>query len=434
MAAANEGADNALLQGGPRNTPARVLKPFDRGEIKVLLLEGVAETGVELLTKAGYQVEYHVKALPVEQLIEKIAHVHVVGIRSKTQLTAEVLQHAKKLQAIGCFCIGTNQVDLDYAAQKGICVFNSPFSNSRSVAELVMAEVVCLARQIADRVREMHDGNWQKKSAGCREIRSKTLGIVGYGHIGTQLSVMADAMGMKVIFFDVLQIMPLGTAQPMDTLDEVLEQADFVTLHVPDTPETRNMITREELMRMKKGAYLINASRGTVVDIEALAEALRSGHLAGAAVDVYPSEPLANGAGWENPLRGCPNTILTPHIGGSTEEAQYAIGVEVGAALTKFVNTGCTLNAVNFPETDLRPSTTTVETARIINCHRNVPGVLKQINKILSDYNIEKQISDSNGAVAYFMADVVIPNDKTLAQLYMSLSKIDEAINTRILY
>jgi D-3-phosphoglycerate dehydrogenase len=292
-------------------------------------------------------------------------------------LTADILAHAKELLVIGCFCIGTNQVDLDYAAERGIAVFNSPFSNSRSVAEMTISNIIALARQLGDRNNELHRGLWNKTSNGCHEIRGKKLGIVGYGHIGSQLSVLAEALGMNVFFFDILQIMPLGCATPMETLEDLLKEVDFVTLHVPATPDTKDMIGAAEIALMKKGSYLINASRGNVVVIPELAKALRTGHLAGAAIDVYPKEPHSNGEGFESELIGCPNTILSPHIGGSTEEAQNAIGVEVSTSLTKYVNTGSTLAAVNFPETDLRavPAASTI--IRVCNVHHNVPGVLK---------------------------------------------------------
>ncbi|KAI8320601.1 hypothetical protein GQ54DRAFT_298518 [Martensiomyces pterosporus] len=418
-----------------RDTRTRNLKPFNSGDIKILLLENVSAKAVDILKKAGYQVEFHAKALDKETLIEKIKDVHAVGIRSKTRLTEEVLSHANKLLTIGCFCIGTNQVDLEYAASRGICVFNSPFSNSRSVAELVIAEIILLARQLGDRSREMHDGVWNKVSKRCYEIRGKTLGIIGYGHIGTQLGVLAESLGMHVIWYDILPVMPIGMSKAVDTLEEVLAEADFVSCHVPETPETKNMIGARELALMKQGSYLINASRGTVVDIDALAEALNSGHLAGAAVDVYPSEPLANGPGFESALRNCPNTLLTPHIGGSTEEAQRMIGIEVATAIVKYINSGASVNAVNFAECDLRaiPSTD-LTTVRIVNVHQNVPGVLRQINNILADYNVNKQISDSKGDVAYFMADVTVNDPKEISTIYEHIIAINENIITRVLF
>ncbi|RKP06284.1 hypothetical protein THASP1DRAFT_35174 [Thamnocephalis sphaerospora] len=403
-------------------------------QIRVLLLENVNEVAVEHLKAQGFEVEFHTKALPEDVLKEKIRNVHVVGIRSKTLLTADILKEAKQLLAIGCFCIGTNQVDLETAAKQGIAVFNSPFSNSRSVAELVIAEVVTLARQLGDRNKEIHAGTWNKVSANCYEIRGKTLGIVGYGHIGTQLSVLAEAMGMQVMFYDVLQIMPLGTARPTRTLDALLSSADFVSLHVPETPETKNLIGEQQIKLMRKGSYLINASRGTVVDIPALAAALRSGHLAGAAVDVYPTEPFKNGEGFDTPLRGCPNTLLTPHIGGSTEEAQRAIGVEVSAALVRFVETGTSLGAVNYPEVDLRSSATPDQRlVRILHTHHNVPGVLKEINNILAPHNVEKQICDNRGDIAYLMADMRLDNEEDLGHIFEKISLTPANILTRLL-
>lgn len=304
-------------ESSPRKKPVnyKSLKPLDHSHTKVLLLEGLNDTGIALLTSAGFQVECHAKALPIDTLIEKIKQVHVIGIRSKTQLTAEILAHAKHLLVIGCFCIGTNQVDLDYAATKGIAVFNSPFSNSRSVAELILAQTIALSRNITDHNTAIHNNIYNTPLHSSHEIRGKTLGIVGYGHIGSQLSVLADAFGMHVLFYDILQIMALGNAKQVPTLQELLSVADIITLHVPETPETKNMISAYELSLMKPNAYFINASRGSVVDLQAVADALKTGHLAGAAVDVFPSEPLANGPGFHTELQGCPNTILTPHIG-----------------------------------------------------------------------------------------------------------------------
>ncbi len=329
-------------------------------------------------------------------------------------MTSKVLKEAKNLLVIGCFCIGTNQVDLDYAAKHGIAVFNSPFANSRSVAELVIAEIITLARQLGDRSNEMHRGTWNKVSAKCWEIRGKTLGIVGYGHIGSQLSVLAEAMGMSVIYYDVLTLMAIGTARQVPTIDVLLEEADFITLHVPETPETKNMISTKQFEKMKTGSYLINASRGTVVDIPALINAMRAGKVAGAALDVYPNEPAANGdyfnSGlnhWGEELRSLSNIILTPHIGGSTEEAQRAIGVEVADALVRYINQGTTVGSVNLPEVTMRSLTLDEPNhARVIYIHRNVPGVLRKVNEILADHNVDKQTSDSKGDVAYLMADV----------------------------
>ncbi|KAF2253668.1 D-3-phosphoglycerate dehydrogenase [Trematosphaeria pertusa] len=435
-------ARSGSFHGGSARTAAKQLKPFDTKDIKVLLLENVNATGVNILTEQGYQVEALKSSLPEDQLIEKIRDVHVIGIRSKTKLTARVLKEARNLIVIGCFCIGTNQVDLSFAAQQGIAVFNSPFSNSRSVAELVVSEIIALARQLTDRSMELHNGTWNKVSKGCWEIRGKTLGIVGYGHIGSQLSVLAEAMGMEVIYYDILNLMGLGTAKQVPTLDALLDQADFVTLHVPETPETKNMISSEELEKMKKGAYLINNARGSVMDIPALIEAMRSGKIAGAALDVYPNEPAGNGDyfnsdlnTWTQDLRGLKNLILTPHIGGSTEEAQSAIGVEVSVALTKYVNEGSTLGAVNMPEVNLRSLTLDEPNCvRVVYIHKNVPGVLRQVNAVLHHHNIDKQSSDSRGEVAYLMADVSDVKEEEIKDLFQSLEELSSRIRTRMLY
>lgn len=408
----------------------------------MLLLENVNQTGQDILRKQGYQVEALKSSLPEDELIEKIRDVHVIGIRSKTQLTANVLKHAKNLIVIGCFCIGTNQVDLQYAAENGICVFNSPFSNSRSVAEQMIGEIIMLARQIGDRSNELHQGVWNKVSAGCWEVRGKTLGIVGYGHVGSQLSVLAEALGMRVIYYDVVNLMGLGTASQVSSLDQLLLEADFVTLHVPETAETKNMIGAPQIERMKHGAYLLNASRGSVVDIPALIAAMQSKKLAGAALDVYPNEPGGNGPHftnqlnpWAEELRSLKNVILTPHIGGSTEEAQSAIGVEVAEALVKYVNVGTTSGSVNLPEVTLRSLTLDEPNhVRVIYIHKNVPGVLRKVNEILADHNVDKQMTDSRGDVAYLMADISNVNVSEIQTLYQSLEDLGSRIRTRVLY
>ncbi|KAL9129121.1 MAG: hypothetical protein Q9217_002331 [Psora testacea] len=388
------------------NMPSvKQLKPFNTEDISILLLENINQTGVEMLKNQGYQVTFLKTALSEDELIEKIRDVHVIGIRSKTKLTARVLREARNLIVIGCFCIGTNQVDTKYAAEHGIAVFNSPFSNSRSVAELVIAEVISLARQLCDRSNELHRGTWNKVSNGCWEIRGKTLGIIGYGHIGSQLSVLAEAFGMTVIYYDVVNLMALGTAKQVSTMEELLGGADFVTCHVPELPETSNMIGREQLNVMKKGSYVINASRGHVVDIPALIDAMRAGKIAGAALDVYPSEPGGNGDyftnelnPWAEDLRNLKNIILTPHIGGSTEEAQTAIGIEVSQSLIRYINEGATLGAVNMPEVNLRSLTMEEPNhVRVVYIHRNVPGVLRTVNEILGNHNVDKQMTDSRG-------------------------------------
>ncbi|KAJ5220804.1 uncharacterized protein N7469_009691 [Penicillium citrinum] len=421
---------------------AKHLKPFATEDIKVLLLENVNQTGRDILSQQGYQVEFLKSSLPEDQLIEKIRDVHVIGIRSKTKLSARVLKEAKNLIVIGCFCIGTNQVDLQYAAEHGIAVFNSPFSNSRSVAELVIAEIIVLARQLGDRSNEMHNGTWNKVSNGCWEIRGKTLGIIGYGHIGAQLSVLAESMGLSVIFYDVVNLMALGSARQVETMEALLGEADFITCHVPELPETKGMIGPKQFEQMKKGSYLINASRGTVVDIPALIDAMRSGKIAGAALDVYPNEPAGNGDyfnndlnTWGADLRSLKNLILTPHIGGSTEEAQSAIGVEVAQALTRYVNEGTTLGAVNLPEVALRSLTMDEPNhARVIYIHQNIPGVLRKVNEIIGDHNVDKQMTDSRGDVAYLMADISNVNTTHIRDLYTSLESLPSRIQTRILY
>jgi D-3-phosphoglycerate dehydrogenase len=435
-----DGRTNSV--GMASQAAAKQLKPFDTKDIKVLLLENVNQTGVDILTGQGYQVETIKSSLPEDQLIEKIRDVQVIGIRSKTKLTERVLKEARNLIVIGCFCIGTNQVDLQYAAQQGIAVFNSPFSNSRSVAELVIAEVIALARQLGDRSMELHNGTWNKVSKGCWEIRGKTLGIVGYGHIGSQLSVLSEAMGMEVIYYDVSNMMGLGTAKQVATLDDLLEQADFVTLHVPETPETKNMFGTAQFEKMKTGGYLINNARGSVVDIPALVEAMRSGKIAGAALDVFPNEPAGNGDyfnadlnTWAKDLRGLKNLILTPHIGGSTEEAQSAIGVEVSQSLVKYVNEGITIGAVNMPEVSLRSLTLDEPNCvRVVYIHKNVPGVLRQVNAALHKHNIDKQSSDSRGDVAYLLADVSEVREEEIKDLFQSLEGLSSRVRTRMLY
>lgn len=349
-----------------------------------------------------------------------------------------MIHEAPRLLTIGCFCIGVNQVDLEAALSRGVAVFNSPFSNSRSVAELVLAEIITLARHLGDRNMEMHAGRWKKTATGCHEIRRKVLGIVGYGHIGSQLSVLAESLGMRVIFYDIQQLMPLGMALPVASLDDLLREADFVSLHVPETRETVGLIGARELDLMRRGSYLINASRGSVVDVEALKGALQSGHLAGAALDVYPEEPAANGT-WKTGLEGLPNVILTPHVGGSTEEAQAAIGTEVAQGIIKFLEQGSTLGSANFPQLDLRVSgfeqlSASPYLCRVLNVHHNVPGVLRKINQILGEFNIEKQVCESRGHFSYVMSDVSATCEADLDRIFESIYNLPEAVATRIVY
>ncbi|RDX55761.1 hypothetical protein K466DRAFT_561122 [Polyporus arcularius HHB13444] len=419
----------------------KVLHPIDNEDLRLLLLENISQEAVKALRAQGFHVDHSTKAMSEDELVQKIGSYHAIGIRSKTKITERVLKSASKLLAIGCFCIGTNQVDLLSAAKAGIPVFNSPFSNSRSVAELVLSEIVALSRQYVQRAFEMREGIWNKQSKGCWEVRGKTLGIVGYGHIGSQLSVLAEAFGMRVLFHDVVNLMPLGSARQVESLSALLSESDFVTLHVPELPETMNMISTEQLAQMKKGSYLINNARGKCVDIPALVEALRSGHLAGAALDVYPAEPGSNGAPfddqlnpWASALRSIPNVILTPHIGGSTEEAQRMIGEEVSSALTRYLNYGATLGAVNFPEVDLRAITLEEPNhVRVCYVHNNIPGVLRQVNEVLSPYNVSKQYTDSKGEIAYLMADIADVSPADVNKLKDQINKTSANILTRLL-
>ncbi len=403
---------------------------FPKSEIKILLLENIHPVAAEAFRAEGFQVETTKGALPEAELAERLRDVHVLGIRSKTQVTAKSLEDARRLLTVGAFCIGTNQVDLRSANRRGAPVFNAPFSNTRSVAELIIAEIVMLSRHLGDRVREVHTGQWRKVAVGSHEVRGHTVGIVGYGHIGSQVGVLAEAFGMRVLFHDVLAKLPMGNNRTCSTLEEVLQQSDFVTLHVPETPQTRLMIGQAELAHMKKGACLLNASRGTVVDIDALAAALRSGHIAGAAVDVYPSEPETNSDDFETPLRGLGNVILTPHIGGSTEEAQEAIGKEVSSALIKYINQGATTGSVNFPLVELP---VTKGTHRILNVHRNVPGVLRDINKIVSDMNanIRAQLLSTDPDIGYLIMDL---DQDVSHDVKRAVAELETSIKTRILF
>jgi D-3-phosphoglycerate dehydrogenase len=395
--------------------------------LKALLLEGIHPGAKEALAAEGIAVTLLPASPPPAELVQMMADVDLLGIRSKTQVTKEIIAAAPHLLSIGCFCIGTNQVDAIEANAAGVPVFNAPFSNTRSVAELIIAEIVVLARQLGDRSREVHEGKWQKKATNCHEIRGKTLGIIGYGHIGSQVGVLAEAFGMRVVYHDVSKKLPMGNNRPASTLRELLEVSDYVTLHVPATPQTRNMIGADELARMKEGSYLLNASRGSVVVIPALASVLRSGHLAGAAVDVYPEEPEGNGQGFDSELRGLANVILTPHIGGSTEEAQESIGREVSESLARFVATGATTRSVNFPHVEVP-----LEEGknRVLNVHRNVPGVLRDINKIVSDLNanIHTQVLSTDPAIGYLVMDL---DDDVSQDVCDRMTDLPTSIRTR---
>ena len=410
------------------STPALTSFPKDR--IKVLLLENIHPSAHEIFRSETFHLETLPGALGEEELAARVEDVHVLGIRSKTRVTDRVLHNARRLLTVGCFCIGTNQVDLAGANRRGIPVFNAPFSNTRSVAELIVAEVIMLSRNLGDRVREMHAGQWRKVATGSYEIRGKTLGIIGYGHIGRQVGVLAEAVGMRVVFFDIAARLPMGNNHSTKTLDELLGQSDFVTLHVPETPQTKGMFGAREVAAMRAGASLLNASRGTVVDIPALAEGLKSGHVGGAAIDVFPEEPEKNSDGFLTPLRGLPNVIITPHIGGSTAEAQEAIGREVGNALTHFVNAGVTTGAVNFPQLDapLMP-----DKHRILNVHKNVPGVLRDINKIVSEMgaNIGGQMLATDPEIGYLIMDL---DQSVSGDVKNAIAALEANIRTRILF
>ncbi|MGN6740678.1 phosphoglycerate dehydrogenase [Dyella sp.] len=406
---------------------------YPKQDIKVLLLEGVSQSAVETFRQAGYsQIEYHQKSLPEAELKARVAEAHIVGIRSRSHLTAEVLAEAKRLIAVGCFCIGTNQVDLVTAKKLGVPVFNAPYSNTRSVAELVLAEAIMLLRGIPQKNALCHRGGWTKSAAGSYEARGKTLGVIGYGHIGTQVGVLAEGLGMQVIFHDIETKLSLGNARAAASLDDLLERSDVVTLHVPETPATQNMIGAAQIARMRTGALLINASRGTVVDIDALASALQREHLAGAAIDVFPAEPKGNDDPFVSPLVGMDNVILTPHIGGSTLEAQDNIGIEVAAKLVRYSDNGSTLSAVNFPEVSLPEHP---NSRRLLHIHQNVPGVLSRINELFSagNINIDAQFLQTDPQVGYVVIDVSADVAQANA-LKDRLAAIPGTLRTRVLY
>lgn len=404
---------------------------FPKSEIKVLLLENVHESAHEIFRREGFSVEAMPRALKEDELIAKLSEgVHLLGIRSKTHVSRRALEAGKNLLSVGAFCIGTNQIDLAAANEGGIPVFNAPFSNTRSVAELVICEIVMLARQLGDRSREVHDGKWRKVATSSFEIRGKTLGIVGYGHIGSQVGVLAESMGMRVISYDVRTTLPMGNNRAVPSLEALLEESDFVTLHVPETPQTKGMIGEAQFAKMKAGAYFINLSRGTVVDLDALAVAIKAKKLGGAALDVYPQEPESNSDDFTNVMRGLPNVVLTPHIGGSTLEAQESIGREVGNSLSRFTTTGATIGAVNFPQVELAPL---AGTHRVLNVHKNVPGVLRDINKLVSDRNanVLGQILVTDPQIGYLVMDL----DKDVANdVRKAIAELGPSIKTRILY
>lgn len=408
------------------------LLPFEQ-RFNTLLLEGVNDSAVELFANSkSLNIERMPKALEGDALREAIKGIDLLGIRSRTQLTGDILSSVGQLIAVGCFSVGTNQVDLDAARRRGIPVFNAPFSNTRSVAELVIGEIVMLLRRIVPRSAAAHDGGWDKSATESHEVRGRTLGIVGYGNIGSQLSMLAEAMGMKVIFFDHTDKLRHGNTEPVESLQELLTRSDIVSLHVPETPTTSGMIGEAELRLMKRGACLINNSRGTVVDLEALATALRDGHLAGAALDVFPVEPSSNSERFECPLQGLQNVILTPHIGGSTEQAQDRIGKEVARKMLDYLDTGSTMGAVNFPQVQLQKRPLG---ARFSQVHRNVPGMLRRLNEVFlqRDINIFAQYLETDSEVGYVVLDADLAGHES-HEILDDIRALDGTIRARLVY
>ena len=404
---------------------------LEKSKIRILLLEGVHQSAIDTLNAAGYtNIEYLTHSLGEEELIEKIADAHFVGIRSRTQLTEKVFEAARKLVAVGCFCFGTNQVDLQAATRRGVAVFNAPFSNTRSVAELVLAQAILLLRGVPEKNAKAHRGEWLKSAKNSYEIRGKKLGIIGYGNIGTQFSVLAESLGMDVYFYDVVSKLPIGNATQVGTLQELLNISDVVSLHVPETPATKYMFKAEQFAQMKPGSILMNASRGTVVDIDALADALSSGKLLGAAIDVFPVEPKSNDEEFVSPLREFDNCILTPHVGGSTIEAQENIGREVAEKLAMYSDNGTSVSSVNFPEVAL-PSHPNQH--RLLHIHENVPGVMSEINQVFSEngINVCGQYLQTKEDIGYVVVDV----DKAYGELALEkLRQVKGTIRCRVLF
>jgi D-3-phosphoglycerate dehydrogenase / 2-oxoglutarate reductase len=406
-------------------------KHLSRQPLKILLLENIHTAAEQNFSGDKLRrIERYAGSPAEDELIRMLPGVHVLGIRSKTEINERVLKAAPQLLALGCFCIGTDQVDIEAATKRGIAVYNAPFSNTRSVAELTIAEVVMLARRAVQRSMELHGGRWEKSAKGCMEVRRKTIGIVGYGHIGPQVGLLAESLGMKVVFHDIVKRLPLGNARQTSSLEELLKISDFVTMHVPDTPLTRSMISREQLNLMPKGSYLLNLSRGSVVDIRALRQALISGQLAGAAVDVFPKEPSSGKDPFSSELRGLDNVILTPHIGGSTEEAQRNIGLEVSEALIEYVDSGNSTGCANLPDVQL-PAI--VDSYRILNIHKDVPGVLSRINGLVASMsvNIKAQSYNTRGGVGYLIMDVERNVSRAIEK---QIESLDTSIRTRLLF
>ncbi|PRM16898.1 D-3-phosphoglycerate dehydrogenase [Haemophilus influenzae] len=404
---------------------------LDKSKIKFVLFEGVHQSALDTLHAAGYSnIDYYKKALDGDELKEAIKDAHFIGLRSRTHLTAEMIEAAPKLIAVGCFCIGTNQVDLNAAKARGIPVFNAPFSNTRSVAELVLGEILLLMRNVPQANAEVHRGVWNKSATGSYEVRGKKLGIIGYGHIGSQLSIIAESLGMDVYFYDIENKLPLGNAKQVRSLEELLSSCDVVSLHVPELPSTKNLMNATRIAQLKQGAILINAARGTVVDIDALAQALKDGKLQGAAIDVFPVEPASINEEFVSPLREFDNVILTPHIGGSTAEAQENIGFEVAGKFVKYSDNGSTLSSVNFPEVSLPEHE---GTKRLLHIHENRPGILNKLNQIFSEahLNIAAQYLQTDPKIGYVVVDVET-DDTSL--LLTKLKEVDGTIRARVLY
>ncbi|TAM95395.1 MAG: phosphoglycerate dehydrogenase [Chitinophagaceae bacterium] len=411
--------------------PAKQLTSYPKEKIKILLLENIHEDAVEAFKAAGYpNVKLLSKALPEEELIKEIQHTHLIGIRSKTKITQKVLTAADKLQAIGCFCIGTNQVDLRSATESGVAVFNAPYSNTRSVAELIISLSVMLIRRIPDKNMAAHQGIWMKESKGSHELRGKTLGIIGYGNIGSQVSVLAEALGMHVIYYDIETKLPLGNAEQKASLEDLMAGSDIITLHVPASASTKGMITKDVIAQAKRGAILLNYARGNVVDLEALRDALLEERLSGAAIDVFPWEPEKNGDAFKSPLQQLPNVILTPHIGGSTEEAQFNIGIDVSTKLLRYLESGSSFGSHTVPDLNIPVQD---HTHRLLHIHKNVPGVLSEINTALSNkhINILGQYLKTNDQIGYVVLDV---NAKMSKQAFHLLNHVKYTIKTRLLY
>jgi D-3-phosphoglycerate dehydrogenase len=404
---------------------------YPKDKIKILFLENISEAAIQLFRDNGYSdVRKIAGALSEEQLIQEVKDVHILGIRSKTQITSTILQHATKLQAIGCFCIGTNQVDLVAARKKGVVVFNAPYSNTRSVAELVIGASIILIRKILDKNKYAHEGKWNKDAKGSYELRGKTLGIIGYGSIGSQVSILAEALGMKVIFYDIVTKLPLGNAVQKKSIKDIVSKSEIITLHVPENGTTKNLINKTTLKYFKKGSILLNYARGEVVDLEALSVALKSGQLSGAGIDVYPIEPEKNGDSFTTPLQHIPNVLLSPHVGGSTEEAQHNIGEDVSSKLYQYLEMGITTGSLTIPEMSLPPQE---GTHRILHIHNNVPGVLSEINSTMSEnkINILGQYLKTNDEIGYVVLDL----DKKLSKNASDLLRLVKGtIKVRVLY